>query len=181
MSHLDPTDLVTSIVQLRQAIVKTRDRATRAALREVEVHLRRALGPTIAKKKAAASLGISVTALDRWVDQGVLTVVEKPGSSRHELEARPLLELAEQVRNAREERPETRTPVAEAIRRLGWAPRAGGRRVLRLDVASMPRPNTSEQELVAAFHSTTPEQRVREVAMLSRMFSPAVQTAERAL
>jgi hypothetical protein len=173
---LDPTDLVTSIVQLRRAIVTTRDRATRATLRDVEVRLRKALGPTIAKKKAAASLGISVTALDRWVDQGVLTVVEKPGSSRHELESTPLLDLAEQVRNTREEHPGMRTPVAEAITRLGWARRAGGRRVLRFDVASLPRPNISEQELVAGFCSTTPEQRVREVAMLSRMFSPAVQT-----
>ena len=67
MATIDQADLATSIVQLRHAIVKTRDTAARAALREVEVRLRRALGPTIPKKKAAAVLGISVTALDRWV------------------------------------------------------------------------------------------------------------------
>lgn len=67
MRRIDPIDLVSSIVQLREAIVQTRDRSLRAALRDVEVRLRSSLGPTIPKKKAAAALGISVTALDRWV------------------------------------------------------------------------------------------------------------------
>jgi hypothetical protein len=178
--QLDATDLITSILQLREAIVKTRERSTRSALRDVEARLRRALGPTITKKKAAASLGISVTALDRWVDQGVLAVVERPGSSRHELEARPFLELAGEVRKVKEDRPGTRTPVAEAITRLGWTPRAAGRRVLRLDIAALPRPNITERELVAKFHTTTPEERVREVAELSQIFASTVETAERA-
>lgn len=170
MSRIDPTDLVTSILQLREAIVRTRDRPTRAALREVEVRLRKALGPTITKTRAAGLLGISVTALDRWVDLGVLPVVERPGSSRHELEARPFLELAERVRKVREGCV-SRAPVALAISQLGWGSRRSGRRVLRLDVASLPRPNISEHELVARCRSTTPEQRVREAAELGRVFA----------
>ena len=168
---LDSVELVASIVGLRRAIVKQRDRTSRASLRDVEVRLRRALGPTIAKKRAAAALGVSVPALDKWVEQGILPVVQKPGSSRLEVEARPFLQLAERVEAVRHERGGTRTPIAVAVRSLGWKPTATGRRVLRLDVAALPRPNTSEQELLAVFHSTTPEERVRQVAELSQMFA----------
>lgn len=173
MSQIDQADLATSIVQLRHAIVKTRDRATRAALREVEVRLRQALGPTVPKKKAAAVLGISVTALDRWVDRGFLPVVERPGSSRHELESRPFLELANKVHDLNVDGVVTHGRVAPAVKRLGWTPTREGRRVLRLDVAALPRPNTSERELLASFRATTPEQRVREASELSRLLVPA--------
>jgi hypothetical protein len=178
MVRIDPADLATSVVQLREAIVKTRDRSVRASLRDVEVRLRRSLGPTIPKKKAAAVLGISVTALDRWVDRGVLPVVERPGSSRHELEVRPFLDLAQQVHRLRAEGVATRAPIAPAVERLGLRPRPGGRRVLRLDVAALPRPNISEQELVANFRATTSEERVREAAELSRLFTQSGLGAE---
>ena len=180
MPALDHVDLATSIVQLRHAIVRTRDSESRAALREVEVRLRRALGPTIPKKKAAAVLGISVTALDRWVDRGFLPVVERPGSSRHELESRPFLELAAEVHRLKVAGVVTHGRVAPAVKRLGWRPNAAGRRVLRLDVAALPRPNISEQELLANFRTTTPEQRLSEAAELSRFLVPVSQSAERA-
>ena len=179
MPAVDHADLATSIVQLRHAIVKTRDSEARAALREVEVRLRRALGPTIPKKKAAAVLGISVTALDRWVDRGFLPVVERPGSSRHELESRPFLELAAQVARLRLDGVVTHGRVAPAVKRLGWKPLTAGRRILRLDVAALPRPNVNEQELVANFRSTTPEQRVREAAELSRFLVRSGESTER--
>ena len=146
---------------------------TRASLRDIEVLFRRALGPTIPKKKAAAVLGISVPALDRWVNRGPLPVVAKPGSSRLELESRAFLELAGRVETVTDELGEVRTQVSVAIKRLGWTPTTAGRRVLRLDVASLPRPSVSERALVAGFRSTTPEARVRQVAELSRMFAPA--------
>jgi hypothetical protein len=166
---LDPVALVTSILQLREAIVKTRDPSMRAQLRDVEVRLRSALGPTITKTRAAAVLGISVTALDRWVGRGVLPVVERPDSSRHELETGAFLELATQVRKVRALSPDTRAPVALAVRELGRGTRRGSRRVLRHDVAELPRPNITERELVARFRSSTPRQRVREAAELSRI------------
>jgi hypothetical protein len=180
MPALDRADLATSIVQLRHAIVKTRDSEARAALREVEVRLRLALGPTIPKKKAAAVLGISVTALDRWVDRGFLPVVVRPGSSRHELESRPFLELAAQVARLRVDGVVTHRRIAPAVKRLGWRPLTAGRRILRLDVAALPRPNVTEQELVANFRSTTPEQRVREAAELSRFLARSLESTERA-
>ena len=171
-------EIATSILQLREAIVQTRDRRTRVGLRDVEVRLREALGATITKTRAAALLGVSVTAIDRWVDKGVIPVVERPGSMRHELEARRFLELAQEVRRVRVESPDVRLPIAVAVRRLGWGPRSEGRRVLRFDVAVLPRPNVSEEELVAQFRSTTPEQRVREAAELSRFLAPAHKTGE---
>jgi hypothetical protein len=168
--RIDPIDLVASILDLRAAIVRTRDRVVRAQLREVEVRLRKALGTTITKTRAAAVLGISVTALDRWVDRGALSVVARPGLARHELESRSFLELAEEVRRVKETSPGTRMPVAVAIRQLGWGS-TGERRVLRLDVAELPRPNLTERDLVETFRSTTPEQRVREAAELSRILA----------
>ena len=180
MIYLDQVDLATSIVQLRHAIVKTRDRATRTELREVEVRLRRALGPTIPKTKAAVVLGISVTALDRWVGGGFLPVVERPGSSRHELESRPLLELAAQVHRLNIDGVVTHGRIAPAVKLLGWKADPAGRRVLRLDVAALPRPNISERELVENFRTTTPERRLREAAELSRFLSPSSLSTERA-
>ena len=173
MTPVDPVELAASIVQLRQAIVMTRDRTVRSSLRDVEVRLRRALGPTIPKKKAATVLGISVTALDRWVDRGFLPVVERPGSSRHELESRPFLELAQEVYRMRADGVVARAPVAPAVKRLGLRPRPAGKRVLRFDVAALPRPNIPEQELVANFRATTAEQRVREAAELSQLLAPS--------
>lgn len=72
----------------------------------------------------------------------------------------------------------THAPVASAVKRLGWRPSPGGKRVLRLDVAALPRPNISEQELVANFRVTTPAERVREAAELSRLFTPSGHGAE---
>jgi hypothetical protein len=173
VARLDPTEIATSILQLREGIDRVRDRTTRSALRDVEVRLRRALGPTITKTRAAKVLGISVTALDRWVDRSVIPVVARPGSTRVELEAGPFLELAREARRVRAESPGAHTPIAAAVRRLGWKPRLDGRRVLRLDVAELPRPNILEQELVERFRSTTPEERVCDAAELSLLFAPA--------
>ena len=180
MLPLDQVDLAASIVQLRHAIVKTRDHGARAALREVEVRLREALGPTIPKKKAAAVLGISVTALDRWVDRGILPVVVRPGSSRHELESRPFLELADEAYRMATDGVAMGGRIAPAVKRLGWSPAEHGRRVLRLDVAALPRSNVSEQELRANFCATTPEQRVREAAELSRFLASTDPSREHA-
>lgn len=170
MTSLDPVELVRSIVDLRRAIVEQREPLTRERLREVEARLRRALGPSIAKRKASEALGVSVPALDRWVDEGVLPVVAKPGSSRLEVEAHRLLQVAERIRALRDEGRESRTPVSAAVASLGWARPRGGRRVLALDLAALPRPNVSEDELVETYRTTTPEERVVQVAELSATF-----------
>ena len=70
--------------------------------------------------------------------------------------------------------------IAPAVKRLGWRPSPAGRRVLRLDVAALPRPNISELELLANVRATTPEQRVREAAELSGLLVSVGGGAERA-
>lgn len=125
-------------------------------------------------------LGISVTALDRWVDRGILPVVVRPGSSRHELESRRFLELADQAYRMAADGVAMGGRIAPAVKRLGWSPAQQGRRVLRIDVAALPRPNVSEQELRANFCATTPEERVREAAELSRVAAFTERSRERA-
>jgi hypothetical protein len=112
-------------------------------------------------------LGISVTALDRWIDRGVLPAVAATASSKGlAVETAPLLDLAVQVRRLRRAG-RTRDVVTEAVRALGW--RAPGRRVvLSLDLARLPRPNVSVAELQGHFAATTPEERVLEVSVLNR-------------
>jgi excisionase family DNA binding protein len=154
-------------VRLRLAIRGTRDGALRDELRQVEVALRRELGPAVPKRPAARLLGVSVTALDRWIDRGRLPVVAPGGGSRRlGVETQPLLELATRVRELRR-RGRTRGLLAAAMNDLGW-PESGRRRVIREDVARLPRPNVSLPELRRSFDETTPEQRVLEIAALHR-------------
>lgn len=158
--------LLAAIAELRLALRETRDRGVRGRVRRVERSLRDALGPSVAKRPAANALGVSVTALDKWVDRGVLPVVARRSSSRLELETGPLLELVDEVIRLRAGGLE-RGVVAQAARRLGWSDDPGGRRVLSEEVAALPRPNVPVRELREHYERTTPEQRVAEAARLS--------------
>ncbi len=70
MCVISGVTLLEQIVSLRLAIQQTHDPALRTQLREVEVALRKAVGPRVPKRVAARLLGTSVTALDRASDQG---------------------------------------------------------------------------------------------------------------
>ncbi|HEV2250858.1 MAG TPA: hypothetical protein VGT60_10170 [Candidatus Limnocylindria bacterium] len=156
-----------AIVSLRLAIKDTRDRTLRAELRASEVALRKALGPRVPKRVAARLLGTSVTALERWVDRGYLPVVASPrGLKRLALESGPLLDLATRVRLLRRAG-RSRAVLAEAVRELGWRDR-GRRIVYSVDVARLPRPNVSLDELQRQFAETTPADRVLQMAALNR-------------
>ena len=157
-----------TIVELRTAIREVRDRAVRARLRALEVDLRRALGPSIPKRRAAAALGVSVPALDHWIERGRLPVVTRAGSSRLAVETGPLLDLLEQVVALREQGA-GRGLLATAFSRLGVADEPEGRQVLAEKVAELPRPNVPVRELRDRRDRTTPEERVREVAAISRL------------
>jgi hypothetical protein len=160
-------DLLEPVVRLRLAIQQTRDPALRDELRGIEVALRRQLGPAVAKRAAARLLGVSVTALDRWVDRGALPAVASArGSKRLAVETGPLLDLATTVRRLRRAG-RTHAVLSQAVRALGWKER-GQRLVYRSDVARLPRPNVSMDELQRQFAETTPEERVLQMVALNR-------------
>ncbi len=158
--------LLADIVELRHAIRETRERSMRERVRNVERDLRETLGPSVPKTPAAKALGVSVAALDKWIDRGVLPVVARRGSSRLEVESGPLLDLLDQVTALRAQGV-SRAVLATAIGRLGWRDDPDGRQVLSAETAALPRPNVSVRELRRDFDSTTPEQRVTQAAQLS--------------
>jgi DNA-binding transcriptional MerR regulator len=125
-------------------------------LRRAERLLRQQIGASVPKRRAAALLGISVTALERWIAAGKLPVVRRPGG-REEVDADALLHLVEEVRRLREEEGVSRGAVAEAFRRL--AERGLPRPRLR--------PNTPPGELRRSYLSSTPAERLAEAAELS--------------
>lgn len=131
------------------------ERAVRR-LRRAERLLRREIGPSVPKRRAAALLGISVTALQRWIAAGRLPVVRRPGG-REEVEAAALLDLLEEVRRLREDELLSRGVVAAGFRKL--AERGLPRRSLR--------PNTPPAELRGSYLASTPVGRLRETAELS--------------
>jgi hypothetical protein len=110
------------VVALRLAQPAVADPHERRRLKRVERELRREIGVGVPKTRAAAVLGVSVTALDKWVARARLPVVRRPGSSRQEIDADALLDLAEEVTRLREAG-ETRGVVATAFERLAQAGR----------------------------------------------------------
>lgn len=167
MSKAESDQLIAAIVELRLLVKETREPETRGRLRRLEWKLRPLLGPSLPKKQAASVLGFSVAALDKWIDRGRLPAVAKPGSSRLAVETRAFLELAGQVEALRREGQE-RGLLAEAFNRLGWPDDPTGRQVLREEIARLPRPNVSVQQLRADYERLTPEERVIEVNHLHR-------------
>lgn len=174
---MTPAALLEPIVRLRLAIQQTRDPLLRGELRQVESALRTQLGPVVPKRAAAALLGVSVTALDRWIDRGRIPVVAPAGGGKRlAVEAAPLLELATRVAALR--RTGRRGGVlSRALADLGWGDRAG-RVVIRFDVACLPRPNVTPGELRRQYRESTPEERVLQLAALNRSLS-ALTPAER--
>ena len=131
------------------------ERAVRQ-LRRAERLLRREVGPSVPKRRAAALLGVSVTALERWIAAGKLPTVRRAGR-REEVDADSLLDLVEEVRRLRDDEGVSRGVVAEALRRLAE------RGLPRPSV----RPNTPPGELRRSYVSSTPAQRLAEAAELS--------------
>jgi hypothetical protein len=153
---MGPTDLE-RVVVLRRVAESVDDPVARKRLAQVIRALRRDIGVGVPKRRAARLLGVSVQALERWVGRGLLPTVRKPGSTRTLLDAEAVIVLAEEVAQRRE-RGEDRAVVAASLRdleRVGRLPR-------KL------RPNETAHELRTAFRETTPEERLRDVAELSR-------------
>ena len=147
--------LVEAAVAIRRAQGAVNDDRARLRLRRAELRLREELGGSVPKSVAARVLGVSTTALERWVDAAKLPVVHRPGG-REQVAADAFLDVAEEVGRLREEGV-SRGIVAEALRRLER--RGLPRRSLR--------PNETAAELRANLARTTPAERLRETAELS--------------
>jgi hypothetical protein len=89
--------LIDSLLRLRQA---ERSLPPSADIEAVRLELERILGPTVARATAARRLGVSQTALDRWVASGEIPVV-LGRTARREVPLHVLLELIESVRQLR--------------------------------------------------------------------------------
>src|SRR5215211_3888416 len=147
--------LIDASVAIRRAARTVDDDAIRRHLRRAELRLRAELGGAVPKVVAARTLGVSTTALERWIKTGRIPVVRRPGG-REEVAAAALFDIAEEVAEIRQEGT-SQGVLAAALRRL--EERGLPRRRLR--------PNESARELRAAFRLTTPAQRLRETAELS--------------
>lgn len=99
-------------------------------LSSVRVALERQLGPTVSRRLAARLLGVSHTALERWVKAGDLPVVQS-AAGRQEIPVPALLDLYEAVRTDQAAKPSryslapTMTRQREAARRLRLGARNG--------------------------------------------------------
>ena len=166
--------LLSAIVEMRLLARQTREQETRAGLRRLEWRLRSLLEAGVPKRQAARRLGVSVAALDKWIRRGRVPVVAQEGSSRRTLETRAFLELAEQVELLRREGLD-RGLLAEAFRRLGWPDDPEGEQLLREEVARLPRPNVSVQQLRADYERIPREARVVELTQLHRSLNALAQ------
>jgi hypothetical protein len=147
---------------LRRAVVIRRVLpavADPAAQRRLELLLHdvlREIGFTVPKTRAASLLGVSVNALDRWIAAGRLPTVRRPSSSRVQIDADALLDLAVEVDRLREEGVQ-RGVLAAAFERLAEEGKPRRR----------PRPNMSARELRYDYLHSTPLDRLRSGADLS--------------
>lgn len=89
----DTLSLVDNIVRLRRA---ERIRRVAPDVAPVRRQLEIQLGPTLPRARAAKILGVSQTALDRWVASGQIPVVITP-SGRREVPRQVVLELRESL------------------------------------------------------------------------------------
>ena len=143
-------------VAVRRIAQAVADPAESRRLERLLRDLLREIGFSVPKTCAATILGVSVNALERWIDSGRLPTVRRPGSARAELDADAVLDLAVEVDRLREEGLR-RGVLAAAFERLA----AEGKPRRR------PRPNMSPRELREDYLRSTPRERLRSGAELS--------------
>ncbi|HZV75484.1 MAG TPA: hypothetical protein VFF79_17375 [Conexibacter sp.] len=105
---MDRDQLVRDLVRLRRA---HRRHPADEDLAAVRADLELAAGPTVGRAASARSLGVSQTALDRWIAEGDVPVVLTP-RGRREVPLTALLDLLDAVEAHRAER----RPLAAALR-----------------------------------------------------------------
>lgn len=105
--------LIGEVARLRRA--ERSPSSARADIASVRAGLERMAGPTVTRAMAARLLGVSQTALDRWVATGDVPILVTL-TGRHELPLRWLVELVEAVRERRLTSPDDRHPLGSVLR-----------------------------------------------------------------
>ena len=158
MEHpVSTPELVQQIVALRRVLMHVDEAAERRRLARVIRQLRRRLGNAVPKHPAAACLGVSPQALERWVRGGEIPAVRRPGSSRELTDSEALLAIVQEVSQLREVG--RARPLSAAIQTL-------------VDQGRMPRrlrPNQPAHELRHEYLHTTPADRMRSGIELSQV------------
>jgi len=93
--QLETSRLIESVVRLRRAERAAGD-AVRSEIEPVLSHLEEAVGPTVSRAQAARLLGVSQTALDRWIDKRDIPAVVTP-NGRREIPLSQLVDLLDEV------------------------------------------------------------------------------------
>src|SRR5947208_5860918 len=104
---------VEEILRLRR-LERVSDADFRDELRSTREFLEEFAGPTVSRAEAARLLGVSQTALDRWIKKEEISAVFTP-HGRREIPLSELIELLEEVEELRESNGAQR-PLAAAIR-----------------------------------------------------------------
>jgi hypothetical protein len=89
-------------VDLRALADASAEGVLRSRLDEVARRRIEDVGPSVPKTRAAELLGVSLTALERWVERGAVPVVRSARSSRTEIETEAVVDLAVEVNSLRE-------------------------------------------------------------------------------
>ena len=116
---LSPTEsMARAFVALRGADPDDRD-ALSAAVQDAATELQAGLAnrSTYSKTEAAHLLDVSSTTLEKWIDRGLLPVVQVPRYKRHRVPALALLALAGEVKQLRRDG-RRRGLLVEALSRL---------------------------------------------------------------
>jgi hypothetical protein len=103
--------LIESLLQLRLA---ERTFPGSAEIAAVRADLEEMIGPTVTRASTARLLGVSQTALERWIASGDVPILITP-SGRRETPLRALIELIEAVRERRTTYPTDRHPLAAVL------------------------------------------------------------------
>jgi hypothetical protein len=148
---------ISRAVAMRRIAPAVADEQERRRLARLQRDLRREIGFSVPKTRAAAVLGVSVNALDRWIANGRMPTIRRPDSIREEIDADAVVDLALEVERLREQGVE-RGVLAAAFRRLA----AEGKPRRR------PRPNMTARELRADYLNSTPLQRLEVGVELNR-------------
>ena len=105
-------------VELRVLAEASPEASLRSRLAQIAERRSEDIGPSMPKLRAAQALGVSLTALETWIERGAIPVLRRSSSSRQEVETRAIIDLAVEIRALREAG-RKRGLLATALARLG--------------------------------------------------------------